>query len=148
MSADGGGLRRLTHSGGGAWRPVWSPDGKRIAYAGRENAEGHAGIYVMNADGAKPHRLTPGSVDDTGPAWSPDGRKIAFDCARSGGIDRICSMNADGSDQRQLTAGGTFSESPAWSPNGRQIAFDSVRSGHSGIYVMNADGTGQRLLAP
>lgn len=38
-------------------------------------------------------------------------------------------------------------EDPAWSPDGKQIAFSNVgASGRSEIYVMNADGTGERKL--
>ncbi len=48
-------------------------------------------------------------------------------------------MNADGSEQRRLTRDGG---APAWSPDGRRIAFVSS----DGIYVMNADGSGERLL--
>ena len=55
-------------------------------------------------------------------------------------------MNADGSGQRRLTRTAGFEYSPAWSPDGRKIAFASGRDGNSGIYVMNADGSEQRLL--
>jgi TolB protein len=51
-------------------------------------------------------------------------------------------MNADGSGERKLTSGGN----PAWSPDGRRIAFTDDRDGNAGIYVINADGTEQRLL--
>ena len=40
---------------------------------------------------------------------------------------------------------GTYA-APAWSPDGRKIAFVSDRDGNSEIYVMNADGSGQRRL--
>ena len=57
-------------------------------------------------------------------------------------------MNADGSGRRNLTRrpvdyGAQDGPSPAWSPDGRKIAFD--RDG-GGIFVMNADGSGQRRL--
>ncbi len=60
-------------------------------------------------------------------------------------------MNADGSDQRRLTNGGVpgcgQEGGPAWSPDGRRIAIGgNINSTHD-IYVMNADGSGQRRLA-
>jgi len=69
-------------------------------------------------------------------------------------------MNADGSGQRRLTSTAVRELSPAWSPDGRRIAFDRRlgRRGGQGnnpgtatsyeIDVMNADGSGQRRLAP
>jgi Tol biopolymer transport system component len=56
-------------------------------------------------------------------------------------------MNADGSGQRSLTRHPAFDANPAWSPDGRKIAFVSNRDGGYGIYVMNADGSGQQRLA-
>ena len=57
--------------------PVWSPDGRRIAFTSRpdDNSE----IYVVNADGSGQRRLTRNAAGDFGPTWSPDGRKIAFE---------------------------------------------------------------------
>ena len=55
-------------------------------------------------------------------------------------------MNANGSGQRNLTRNPAYDADPAWSPDGR-IAFVSNRDGSYGVYVMNADGGGQRRLA-
>ena len=56
-------------------------------------------------------------------------------------------MNADGSGQRRLTRDARNSATPAWSPDGRKIAFEGGRDGTNGVYVVNADGSGQRRLA-
>lgn len=68
-------------------------------------------------------------------------------------------MNDDGTDERRLTKG--FSEgsdeprsgdgAPSWSPTGDRIVFDRQTSegfGYVRLFVMNADGTGQRRLIP
>ena len=150
MNADGSGQRRLTRNGGGDFAPAWSPDGRRIAFVSRR--DGNLEIYVMNADGSGQRRLTRNTVRDSDPVWSPDGRRIAFESNW-----QVCVMNADGSGQRRLTRNGVRNFAPAWSPDGQRIAFErrSEGSGVSGcgrastfqVYVMNADGSGQRRLA-
>ncbi len=51
----------------------------------------------------------------------------------------------DGSAILRLTT--AHGEYPAWSPDGRQLAFASFRDGNYEIYVMNADGSGQRNVS-
>jgi TolB protein len=144
MSADGSGQRRLTRN---AWRdsdPVWSPDGRQIAFVSNWQ------VWVMNADGSRQRRLTYNGARNFAPAWSPDGQRIVFErrvgrekygrcnaCGRASGFE-VWVAHADGSQVRMLANGAQ----PFWSPDGRKIAFGR----HSDIYVMNADGGGQRNL--
>ena len=77
--------------------------------------------------------------------------KIAFWSERDGNSE-IYTMNADGSAQTNITQSpSTVDVSPAWSPDGKLIAFTrgyEAEPGNlpQGIYIMNADGTGQRFL--
>jgi WD40-like Beta Propeller Repeat len=98
--------------------PVWSPDGRRIAFTSRR--DGNWEVYVVNADGSGQRRLTRNAAGDFAPTWSPDGRKIVFERRRDvnpmgGGLYVV---NADGSGQRRLTRDGQ--DAPAWSPDGRR----------------------------
>ena len=68
------------------------------------------------------------------------GGKIVFQ-ERSGG--RIFIINADGTGLRQLTSG----LDPALSPDGTEVAFTRWEE-PAGIYLINVDGTNERLLAP
>ncbi len=133
--------------------PVWSPDGRKIAFLSRgdgNNGPYNNGLYVVSADGSGQRRLTDDAritlgwllahLGMTTPAWSPDGRKIAFESGR-GGQNGLYVVNADGSGRRMLTRNG---QAPAWSPDGRKIAFFS----HLKVYVMNANGSGHRNLTP
>jgi len=149
MNADGSQLRNLTRNTVGDRNPVWSPDGRRIAF------ENNWQINVMNADGSGQRRLTRNGGRNFAPAWSPDGQKIAFErrtgrkkygpcngCGRASTFE-IHVMNADGSGAQRLTTQGA---QPGWSPDGQKIAFMSERDGNAEIYTMNADGSQQRNL--
>ncbi len=79
VPAKDGATRNLTETQGVRERaPVWSPDGKRIAYL--SDATGEYEIWVRNQDGAgEPKRLTKdGGPWKFAPAWSPDGKKLAY----------------------------------------------------------------------
>jgi Tol biopolymer transport system component len=116
--------------------PVWSPDGRRIAYLSRR--DGTKEIYVVSADGSGQRTLTRSATFFATPAWSPDGRKIAFEGVRDG-TTGVYVVNADGGGQRRLARSG---HAPAWSPDGRTVAFFSGPK----IYLMNADGSEHRPL--
>jgi tricorn protease len=64
---------------GGIGMPVWSPDGKWIAYS-KPDATRTSDIYLISASGTEtePHRVTFDSNTDLNPAFAPDGRKLFF----------------------------------------------------------------------
>lgn len=140
MNADGSQVTQLTNNTDGDFDPVWSPDGKRIAFG--KCADG-CEVWVINADGSGLTQLTHGGGFPG--AWSPDGKRIAF--VNSGdGDDEIFLMNADGSGVTRLTNNGFRDFATAWSPNGKQILFQSDRDGNTEFYVMNVDGSGVTRL--
>jgi TolB protein len=101
VNADGSGMRKLTRMPMGAvyTAPAWSPDGRKIAFAGERN--GNSEIYLMNADGSGQRNLTRDLAYDGDPGWSPTGQKITFVSNRDGRY-AVYVMNADGSGQRSL----------------------------------------------
>ena len=56
--------------------PVFSPDGKHIAFS--SNRHGSYDVFVVPVQGGKPTRLTFDSADDYVTGWSPDGQYILF----------------------------------------------------------------------
>jgi Tol biopolymer transport system component len=106
-------------------------------------------IYTIESNGYGVRRLTNATGEDNGPAWSPDGQKIAFESDRDvpGGSADLYVMNADGNDQHKLTNSAGVSEvSAAWSPDGTRIAYWRRGEDLESIGVINADGTGERML--
>ncbi|MFP3896222.1 MAG: hypothetical protein ACLFV5_05215 [Anaerolineales bacterium] len=144
MRSDGSDPVRLTDSSVDDTAPVWSPDGRRIAFVSRR--DGNREIYVMNADGNEQLNLTRNATADWTPAWSPDGEQLAFASFRDGNWE-IYVMDANGENQRRLTYNGAADYSPTWSPDGERLAYVSDRDGSLNIYVMNVDGSEQRGLA-
>ena len=121
--------------------PVWSPDGRRIAFVSSTRS-GDSDVWVMQSDGANLVDLTPDGLAEGSPAWSPNGRELAFVSAAavSPGAPSVEIASADGAGRRRLAAG----IGPAWSSDGTRIAY----SADDGLHVIGSDGNGDRLIAP
>ena len=159
MRADGSELTNLTNNPAGDMDPVWSPDGKRIAFLSDDRSgSGSLQIYSMNPDGTDLIRLT--NTPDTewwaGLDWSPDGQYLVAQhfpieseqTTPGQGHTNIYLINANGSGTTQLTeneSGGDHS--PKWSPKGDLIAFLHTESNSNQIYTIRPDATGMFKLS-
>jgi len=146
--------------------PIWSPDGRSIAFAMRPTGstdENESDIFLMRSDGSEVQRLTNAPGDDSHPHWNAAGTRIFFNSARATPdltadwsaqwID-IYSMSADGSDVSRHTDCKSVCTYPAPSPDGRTIAHRKTlgTSGlswaqepiqrNSEVFVTKLDGSG------
>ena len=96
-------ITQITSLPGSYWNPVFSPDGKQIAYFWDGENRGSGDLYVQLIGGQKPLRLTYTTTGSLCCAdWSPDGQQIVFGrCNDDGGAVFI--IPALGGSERKLT---------------------------------------------
>jgi TolB protein len=104
-----GQIERFTSHPDGAFDPSWSPDGKTVAYVGREG--GRTDVWLRRVDHAGEARFDK-LAHVRAPTWSPDGRHLAVISAQTGAFDVwVISVSIQGEtmrfgDYRQLTRDG------------------------------------------
>ncbi len=87
--------------------PVWSPDGRHIAYVAL-GQPGPQTIWTMRANGTGLVQVGSETMPSLLPAWSSDSRWIAFNGHSMSGTSRVYVMRQDGSDARPVTPDGFF----------------------------------------
>lgn len=151
---DGTGFRQLPQFTDADSEPTWSPDGRRLAFAGDRRCLYCRWLYTVRREGTGLHRVI--AQNAYSPSWSVTGR-IAFVNAddqylkRSGIKDGLYTVKPDGTGLRLLYAGGYLGSgmTPDWSPDGRRIAFAAATReapDNAEIFTVRADGRGLRQV--
>jgi TolB protein len=137
-------IKRLTNDRSIDSGAAWSPDGREIAFV--SDREGGPQIFVMSADGGAARRVSMNGSYNTTPTWSPQkGKRILAYTTRADSTFDIVTLDLATSKMTRITQGEGVNEEPAFSPNGRAIAFASQRGAGAGVYIANADGTGDAV---
>jgi len=117
--------RKLTVGAGRHRFPLWSPDGRRIAF--QSTRDGDAALFLQAADGSDaPLRLTTAEAGavHTPESWSPSGSDLLFTIAKDG-TNRLMRLSLPGG--RVEPFGDITSSSPtaaAFSPDGKWVAYN------------------------
>ncbi len=141
-------VRRLTF-GGNSRFPVWSPDGRHVAF--QSDREGDLGIFRQRADGSgNAERLT---TPDAGTShvpdsWSPDGNTLLFEVRKeSSGALWALSLR----DKKAAPCGNIQDSNPidaVFSPDGRWVAYTSRETGKNEVFVQPFPATGAKYQIP
>ena len=149
INADGTNERLWLEHPEGFSGMAWSPDGKSVALAQYDAAEG-IHISVKDLRTGRQKNITAQWVgwrrSFEGPSWSPDGKWLAVTCSKLDvGHDDVCRMTAAGDQLQILTrdARGIFSSFPSWSPRGDKITFNREAE----IFVMDSNGRNRLRLS-
>ncbi|HEX7139042.1 MAG TPA: hypothetical protein VF219_14395 [Vicinamibacterales bacterium] len=146
--------------------PVWSPDGRWVAYHSHRSAtavplyqsEGRTDdTWLMLASGGPEIRLTDFGFEVGPPDWAPDGRRLIFDSWEKDGVPRFAKpwiITIDPTTGRPISStrmplppGVAGITGEAWAPAGDEIAFveriDDVRRA---LWVAHVDGSASQKL--
>jgi Tol biopolymer transport system component len=129
-------------------RPMWSPDGRDVAFSEGDSDD----LHVVRADGRGLKRIATGEIYSY--RWSPDGTKIAFaDCivqrCEHGHIDIV---ERDGSGRHVVLRPNDLGRDPwisieDWSVEGDRLLYRVINHGRQRLYSIGAEGGSARLLA-
>jgi Tol biopolymer transport system component len=135
---------RLTLNSGDNVDPVWSPDGKQVAFTSYR--KGNADIYVKNANGVSGDMpLLESPNDEIVKAWSRDGQYIAYLSGQDNFRD-IYALPLSGDKKPMPLVQGHFQKGePQFSYDGKWLAYTSDESGMFQVYVISFPAADQRI---
>ena len=141
VTPDGRYGSRLTESTTLDLRPVWAPDGKRIAYIAVDTTgeNSAAGVYVIGADGKERKRVSDKTAYQA--AWSGDGKSLLIQS--TAGLELI---DADGTQIALLSPGIDRPLDAVFTPDGQGVMFRSNHETDWHIYFVDLNGTNLRRL--
>lgn len=138
--------RRLTYPPAVHGRPVWSPDGKRVASSTSRTSAPHVAT-LDSADAGHEEPVAKNFSPNQEPTdeiqlptdWSPDGRFIAFDTGLGEEEQQVWLADTSRHSVTPLLRGEFAQWGTVFSPDGTRVAFASGESGRPEIYVQRFD---------
>jgi serine/threonine-protein kinase len=132
---------RLTFEGDNT-QPIWSPDGRRLAFA--SNRDGAYQLYVVSAEGGASRQVTSGREWRFPSSFSPDGRHVAFN-QNSDQRAEVALVDVDSSSAPvPLGTKARYEGNAVFSPDGAWLAYQADEGSGLQIMVTEARGGGRR----
>ena len=121
--------------------PVWSPDGRQLAY--RSGPIGASNLSIASADGTGVVRVMRCPGEPCLPTdWSPDGQRLLMNVGHD-----VWSLRVGDEGTAQPLLGGPWEERDArFSPDGQWVGYVSNESGRSEVYARRLTGTPRRFV--
>ena len=137
VDSRGGLSRQITTNMAYDYAPVWSPDGKTLAFA--SDRSGNFDVYTVSVHGGVPKRVTTHSSKDTPWAFTPDGKNIFYssrmqDPAASAlfpksSMTELYSVSVDGGRPQQVLA--TPAEEVSFFDKGKAFLYQDCKGGEN-----------------
>ncbi len=147
---NGGASKQLTKMPGREMAPVFSPDGKWIAFEADYKGVNVRDVYIIPAQGGDAIRLTEHPLNDANPMWAPDSKTLYV----------VTNMFSDTSiaaidiASRKITRVGPGGGGASLSPDGKTFVFtrntkpDDDDQSNSDVYILPVTGGTPKLLTP
>jgi Tol biopolymer transport system component len=145
-NAEGSGATKFVFGTGNQSNPVWSADGKRVAFSSDRKAKGvRPDIWIKAVDGGAEETLLENPNNNIVEDWSQDERFLSVQVIPAQGkrTNQIWVVDvAGGRKAVAFATGGSSSANSRFSPDGNWLAYDSDESGRAEVYVQAFPGPG------
>ena len=152
VNSDSDGLRKrnpngvdeITITSGTHTDPIWSPDGRWIAFS-RKSDQGTSDLIITDNNAENVLTINPDEFDETNFEWAPNSKHVVFSSESSGNAE-IYTATPDGKVIKQLTSNRVTDTMPRWNSSGSSILFLSGGDGTFDIYSMDENGDQQKRM--
>jgi Tol biopolymer transport system component len=141
INQDGSELNLLVFHSAEDTEPVWSPDGKQIAFISERSERDE--VYVISPDGSNITQVTDINVLKTGLNWSSDSQSLIFE-----GSGDIYTVDVETKEVTKIIGSREANEStPVWAQDKDHIIFSSDQSSNWNLYMADRSTSGELTLA-